>query len=64
MGVMRMKISPTELQQNVGRYQDADIMKGRIARHIEDLDEATIAAIAAAEAPSHRAHLDDELKSA
>ncbi len=83
-----MKISATEFQQNVGRYQDAAmrepvtitkngrdhtvlvsaelfeaILKGRIVRRIEDLDEATIKAIATAEVPSQYAHLDDELKS-
>jgi prevent-host-death family protein len=82
-----MKISSTEFQQNVGRYQDAAMkepvtitkngrdhtvlvsadffeaaMKGRVARRIEDLDEATIKAIAAAEVPAEYAHLDDELK--
>jgi prevent-host-death family protein len=82
-----MKISSTQFQQNVGRYQDAAMkepvtitkngrdhtvlvsadffeaaMKGRVARRIEDLDEATIKAIAAAEVPAEYAHLDDELK--
>jgi len=79
-----VKISSTEFQQNVGRYQDvamrepvtitkngrnhtvlvsADffetVMKGGVARRVENLDEATIKAIAAAE----YAHLDDEPKS-
>ncbi len=83
-----MKISSTEFQQNVGRYQDAAmrepvtitkngrdhtvlvsadffeaVMKGRVARRVEDLDEATIKAIAEAEVPAQYAHLDDELKS-
>jgi prevent-host-death family protein len=83
-----MKVSSTEFQQNVGRYQDAAmrepvtitkngrdhtvlvsaelfeaIMKGRIVRRIEDLDEATIRAIAAAEVPAQYTHLDEELKS-
>ena len=83
-----MKISSTEFQQNVGRYQDvamrepvtitkngrdhtvlmsADffeaVMKGRVARRVEELDEATIKAIEAAEVPAESAYLDDELKS-
>jgi prevent-host-death family protein len=66
-----MKITSTEFQQNVGRYQDAAqqapivitknarphtvlmsaaffelVMKGRVARAIEDLDEDTLRAIA------------------
>ncbi len=82
-----MKVSSTEFQQNVGRYQDvamrepvtitkngrnhtvlvsADffetVLKGRVARRVEDLDEATITAIAEAEVPVRYAHLDDELK--
>lgn len=82
-----MKVSSTEFQQNVGRYQDAAmrepvtitkngrdhtvlvsadffeaVIKGRVARRIEDLDEATIKAIAEAEVPAQYAHLDDELK--
>jgi prevent-host-death family protein len=82
-----MKVSSTEFQQNVGRYQDvamkepvtitkngrnhtvlvsADffetVLKGRAARRVEDLDEATIKAIAEAEVPPGHAHLDDELK--
>lgn len=83
-----MKVSSTEFQQNVGRYQDVAIrepvtitkngrdhtvlvsaeffetvMKGRVARRVEDLDEATIKAVAEAEVPFQYAHLDDELKS-
>jgi prevent-host-death family protein len=83
-----MKVSSTEFQQNVGRYQDVamrepvtitkngrdhtvlvsaeffeTVMKGRVSRHVEDLDEATIKAIAEAEVPFEYAHLDDELKS-
>ena len=83
-----MKVSATEFQQNVGRYQDvamrepvtitkngrdhtvlvsADffetVLKGRVARRVEDLDEATIKAIEAAEVPAEYAYLDDELKS-
>src|SRR6185503_2139870 len=85
---LRMKVSSTEFQQNVGRYQDValrepvtitkngrdhtvlvsaeffeTVMKGRVSRHAEDLDEATIKAIAEAEVPFEYAHLDDELKS-
>jgi PHD/YefM family antitoxin component YafN of YafNO toxin-antitoxin module len=80
---MTVKISSTEFQQNVGRYQDAALqapititkhgrdqlvlmstgvfnalLKGRVARRIEDLDDATIAAIAGAEVPSEFDHLD------
>ena len=83
-----MKVSSTEFQQNVGRYQDVamrepvtitkngrdhtvlvsaeffeTVMKGRVARRVEDVDEATIKAIAEAEVPFQYAHLDDELKS-
>jgi prevent-host-death family protein len=82
-----MKITSTEFQQNVGRYQDAALrgpvtitkngrdhtvlvsahlfeaaLKGRIARRIEDLDDETIAAIAAAEVPAEFAALDDQIK--
>lgn len=78
-----MKITSTEFQQNVGRYQDEAMMepvtitkngrerlvlismdlfnallKGRVARRIEDLDDATIEAIAKAEVPGRFAHLD------
>ena len=78
-----MKITSTEFQQNVGRYQDeaakgpviitkngrdrmvlismdlfSALLKGRIVRRIEDLDDATIEAIASAEVPARFAHLD------
>ena len=78
-----MRVSSTEFQQNVGRYQDAAIrepvqitkngrnhtvlvsadffetvMKGRVARRVEDLDDATLEAISKAEVPAHYAHLD------
>ena len=78
-----MRVSATEFQQNVGRYQDAamrepvtitkngrnhtvllsaelyeTVLKGRIARRVEDLDDATLDAIARAEVPPHFAHLD------
>lgn len=66
-----MKVTSTEFQQNVGRYQDAAlqspvaitkngrthtvlmsasffemIMKGRVARTVEELDDETLRAIA------------------
>jgi hypothetical protein len=41
----------------------ATLMKGRIARRVEDLDEATAKAIAEAEVPPEFAALDDELGS-
>lgn len=80
-----MKITATEFQQNVGRYQDAAlrapviitkngrdhmvlvaadffaaVMKGRIARRVEDLDDATAAAIADAEVPPDYSYLDEK----
>lgn len=83
---MTTKVSATEFQQNVGRYQDAAqrgpvtitkngqahtvlvsaeffelVMKSRVVRRVEDLDDATIQAIAAAEVPAEYAYLDDEL---
>ena len=82
-----MKITSTEFQQNVGRYQDAAlqspvvitkhdrphtvlmsaamfevIMKGRVARRIEDLDDDTLQAIAGASVPETHAALDHLLK--
>lgn len=82
-----MKVTSTEFQQNVGRYQDAAlqapvaitkngrphtvlvsaaffelIMKGRVARPVEDLDEDTVNAISdSAVAPEH-AELDAIIK--
>ena len=78
-----MKITSTEFQQNVGRYQDAAMkapltitkngrdhmvlmsaelfnaaLQGRVARRIEELDEATLEAIATAEVPAQFLHLD------
>lgn len=78
-----MKVSSTEFQQNVGRYQDLaqrepvsitrngrahtvlisaalfeTVLKGRVARKVEDLDEATIRAIAESEVPVEFAALD------
>jgi prevent-host-death family protein len=82
-----MKVTSTEFQQNVGRYQDAAlqtpvaitrngrphtvlmsaaffdmVMKGRVARRVEELDGDTLKAIAdSAVAPGYGA-LDDMLK--
>ncbi len=82
-----MKVTSTEFQQNVGRYQDAAqqapvvitknarahtvlmsaaffelVMKGRVARPVEELDDDTLRAIAAsAVSPAHDA-LNDLLK--
>ena len=78
-----MKITSTEFQQNIGRYQDlalrepvtitkngrdhavlvsADFfnaaLHGPVARKVEDLDEATIKAIANSEVPAEFSHLD------
>jgi PHD/YefM family antitoxin component YafN of YafNO toxin-antitoxin module len=79
-----MKVTSTEFQQNVGRYQDVAlqapvvitkhdrphtvlmsaalfevVMKGRVARTVEDLDDDTLKAIArSAVSPTHAA-LDD-----
>ena len=82
-----MKVTSTEFQQNVGRYQDAAqqapiaitkngrthtvlmsaaffemVMKGRVARKIEDLDDETVQAIARSEVSSEHASLDELLK--
>jgi len=82
-----MKVSSTEFQQNVGRYQDAAlqapvaitkngrphtvlmssaffemVMKGRVARRVEDLDDETLAAIANSAVPDEYAPLDDVIK--
>jgi hypothetical protein len=82
-----MKVTSTEFQQNVGRYQDAAlsapvvitkhdrphtvlmsaalfevVMKGRIARPVEDLDDDTLKAIANASVPAGHAGLDKLLK--
>ncbi len=74
-----MKVTSTEFQQNIGRFQDAAqlapvvitknarphtvlmsaaffemVMKGRVARPVEDLDDETLRAIAkSAVAPEH-----------
>lgn len=82
-----MKVTSTEFQQNVGRYQDAAmhapvlitrhdrphtvlmsaamfqvLVKGRIARPVEDLDDDTLTAIAQAAVPDTHAALDALLK--
>jgi prevent-host-death family protein len=38
------------------------VLKGRVVRQVEDLDEATIKGIAEAEVPARDAHLDDGSK--
>ncbi len=82
-----MKVTSSEFQQNVGRYQDAAlqapvaitkngrphtvlmsaaffemVMKGRIARRVEDLDDDTLKAIANSAVPAEYAALDDIVK--
>lgn len=82
-----MRVTATEFQQNVGRYQDEAqrkpvsitkngrphsvlmsaalfeiVIKGRIARKVEDLDEDTLKAIAESEVPAEFAYLDDLIK--
>ncbi len=82
-----MKVTSTEFQQNVGRYQDAAlqapvvitkhdrphtvlmsaalfevVMKGRVARLVEDLDDDTLRAIAGAAVPATHARLDELIK--
>ncbi|MFZ1429294.1 MAG: type II toxin-antitoxin system prevent-host-death family antitoxin [Geminicoccaceae bacterium] len=84
---MAMRITATEFQQNVGRYQDAAqrepvaitkngrthtvlmsaaffelVMKGRVARPVEELDDETLRAIASSAVPAEFAHLDDLVK--
>jgi prevent-host-death family protein len=78
-----MKVTSTEFQQNIGRYQDLAqrepvavtkngrphtvlmsaaffemVMKGRVARPVEDLDDDTLRAIAGSTVPDEFAHLD------
>ena len=78
-----MKVTSTEFQQNIGRYQDAAqrapvavtkngrmhtvlvsaaffemVMKGRVARRVEDLDDDTLKAIAGSAVPEEFAELD------
>jgi prevent-host-death family protein len=82
-----MKVTATEFQQNVGRYQDAAqrepvaitkngrthtvlmsavffemVMKGRVARPVEELDDDTLRAIACSAVPDEFAHLDNLVK--
>jgi PHD/YefM family antitoxin component YafN of YafNO toxin-antitoxin module len=82
-----MKVTSTDFQQNVGRYQDAAqqapvaitkngrthtvlvsaaffemVMKGRVARPVEELDDDTLRAIAASEVSPEHAALDDLVK--
>ena len=82
-----MKVTSTEFQQNIGRYQDAAqqapvaitkngrthtvlvsaaffemVMKGRVARSVEDLDDDTLRAIAAGEVPAEHAALNELVK--
>ena len=78
-----MKVTSTEFQQNIGRYQDLAqrepvavtkngrphtvlmsaalfemVMKGRVSRPVEDLDDDTLRAIANSSVPDEFAHLD------
>jgi prevent-host-death family protein len=80
-----MKVTSTEFQQNVGRYQDAAlqapvaitkngrphtvlmsaaffelVMKGRVARLVEDLDDDTLKAIAESSVPAGLAGRPDD----
>ena len=82
-----MKVTATEFQQNVGRYQDEAlqhpvaitkngrphtvlmsaaffemVMKGRVARAVEDLDDDTLKAIANSTVPAEFAALDEVVK--
>jgi prevent-host-death family protein len=82
-----MKITSTEFQQNIGRYQDAAqhapvvitknarphtvlvsaaffemVMKGRVARTVEDLDDETLEAIASNAVSRRHDGLNDLLK--
>jgi PHD/YefM family antitoxin component YafN of YafNO toxin-antitoxin module len=83
----RMKVTSTEFQQNVGRYQDAAlqspvaitkngrthtvlmsasffemVMKGRVARSVEELDDETLRAIANSVVASEFSPLDNLIK--
>jgi prevent-host-death family protein len=78
-----MKVTSTESQHNVGRYQDAVlqapvaitkngrphtvlvsaalfelVVKGRVARPVEDLDDDTVKAIAESSVPAEYVALD------
>lgn len=82
-----MKVTSTDFQQNVGRYQDAALqtpvaitkngrphtvlmsaalfevlVRGRIARLVEDLDDDTLKAIANSAVPPEFAALDKIVK--
>ena len=82
-----MKVTSTEFQQNVGRYQDAAqqapvaitkngrthtvlvsaaffemVMRGRVARPVEELDGDTLKAIAGSAVPAEHAALDEIVK--
>ncbi|MEP6563698.1 MAG: type II toxin-antitoxin system Phd/YefM family antitoxin [Mesorhizobium sp.] len=82
-----MRVTSTEFQQNVGRFQDAAqhapvaitkngrthtvllsaamfevLIKGRVARPVEELDDETLNAIAESAVPSQYAGLDAILK--
>jgi prevent-host-death family protein len=82
-----MKVTSTEFQQNIGRYQDAALQKpvaitkngrphtvlmsaalfevlvrGRIARPVEDLDDDTLRAIANSAVTPEHAALDQILQ--
>ncbi|RUW73421.1 MULTISPECIES: type II toxin-antitoxin system Phd/YefM family antitoxin [unclassified Mesorhizobium] len=82
-----MRVTSTEFQQNVGRFQDAAqhapvaitkngrthtvllsatmfeiLLKGRVARPIEELDDETLEAIAKSAVPSQYDELDAVLK--
>lgn len=79
-----MRVTATEFQQNVGRYQDEaqrepvsitkngrpysvlmsaalfeTVIRGRIARKVEDLDDETVRAIAESAVPPEFDHLDE-----
>jgi len=61
-----MKVTSTDFQQTAGRYQDgplfAVLTRGRIARPVEELDDATLGAIANSKVPAGYAPLDDLLE--
>jgi prevent-host-death family protein len=82
-----MKVTSTDFQQNVGRYQDAALqtpvaitkngrphtvlmsaamfevlVRGRVARPVEDLDDDTLKAIANSAVPPEFAALDKIIK--
>jgi len=82
-----MRVTSTEFQQNVGRFQDAAqrapvaitkngrthtvllsaamfevLVKGRVARPIEDLDDETLKAVAESAVSSQHDELDQMLK--